>query len=108
MQRTQQIMEENSMKNGRNNRVGMASKCSLRRSGSFWPVSYVCINANAGTGETQAAKEDGVLRATLDNGLRVVIVRNTLAPVVTTMVNYLVGSNEAPKGFRAWPMRKNT
>jgi len=42
---------------------------------------------------------DQVLRATLDNGLRVVIVRNTLAPVVTTAVNYLVGSNEAPSGF---------
>jgi zinc protease len=28
-----------------------------------------------------------------------VIVRNTLAPVVTTAVNYLVGSNEAPDGF---------
>ena len=40
-----------------------------------------------------------MLRATLDNGLRVVIVRNTLAPVVTTIVNYLVGSNEAPEGF---------
>jgi zinc protease len=40
-----------------------------------------------------------VLRATLDNGLRVVIVRNALAPVVTTMVNYLVGSNEVPPGF---------
>ena len=40
-----------------------------------------------------------VLRATLDNGLRVVIVRNTLAPVVTTELNYLVGSNETPAGF---------
>lgn len=40
-----------------------------------------------------------VVRATLKNGLRVVIVRNTLAPVVTTQVNYLVGSNEAPAGF---------
>jgi zinc protease len=29
----------------------------------------------------------------------VVIVRNTLAPVVTTEINYLVGSNEAPDGF---------
>jgi zinc protease len=42
---------------------------------------------------------DSVLRATLDNGLRVVIVRNTLAPVVATSVNYLVGSDEAPPGF---------
>jgi zinc protease len=42
---------------------------------------------------------EDVSRATLDNGLRVVIVRNTLAPVVTTVVNYLVGSNDAPPGF---------
>ena len=40
-----------------------------------------------------------VTRATLDNGLRVVIVRDTLAPVVTTVMNYKVGSNEAPNGF---------
>jgi zinc protease len=40
-----------------------------------------------------------VTRATLDNGLRVVIVHSSLAPVVTTVMNYLVGSNEAPKGF---------
>ena len=49
------------------------------------------------------AKEAGpgreLIRATLRNGLKVVIVRNTLAPVVTTMVNYLVGSVEAPHGF---------
>jgi len=49
-----------------------------------------------------------VLRATLPNGLRVVIVRNTLAPVVATAVNYLVGSDEAPDGFRAWRTPKNT
>ena len=41
----------------------------------------------------------GVLRATLDNGLRVVVVKNTLAPVVTTELTYLVGSTEAPEGF---------
>jgi zinc protease len=37
-----------------------------------------------------------VTRATLDNGMRVVIVRDTLAPVVTTMMNYLAGSDETP------------
>ena len=46
-----------------------------------------------------AAQDTGVLRATLANGLRVVIVRNALAPVVATAVNYLVGSDEAPVGF---------
>jgi len=43
--------------------------------------------------------KEGVLRATLTNGLEVIIVRNTLAPVITTMVNYRVGSDEAPAGF---------
>jgi len=45
------------------------------------------------------AESADVLRSTLNNGLQVVIVRNELAPVVTTMVNYLAGSNEAPEGF---------
>ena len=40
-----------------------------------------------------------VSRATLENGLRVVIVHSPLAPVVTTVVNYLVGSNESPPAF---------
>ena len=47
----------------------------------------------------RAATETEITRATLKNGLRVVIVRNALAPVVTTEINYLVGSNEAPDGF---------
>lgn len=52
-------------------------------------------------GYAKAANDEAqdVTRATLENGLRVVIVRNPLAPVVTTTVNYLVGSNEAPAGF---------
>lgn len=40
-----------------------------------------------------------VTRATLSNGLRVVVVRDPLAPVVTTEINYLVGSNDSPKDF---------
>ena len=43
--------------------------------------------------------ETSVTRATLPNGLRVVIVRDPLAPVVTVYENYLVGANETPDGF---------
>jgi zinc protease len=40
-----------------------------------------------------------VTRTRLDNGLQVVIVVDRLAPVVTTELNYRVGSDEAPPGF---------
>jgi zinc protease len=46
-----------------------------------------------------AEENSNVTRATLPNGLRVVVVRDVLAPVVTTVMNYQVGSNEAPEGF---------
>jgi zinc protease len=62
-------------------------------------VSLVAlVPAMAGATDEPASAHD-VLRATLDNGLRVIIVRNTLAPVVATSVNYLVGSDETPQGF---------
>jgi zinc protease len=43
--------------------------------------------------------EVDVTRATLENGMRVVILRDPLAPVVTVEENYLVGGNETPSGF---------
>ena len=46
-----------------------------------------------------AEQSGDVTRATLDNGMRVVILRNPLAPVVTVEQNYLVGGNETPQGF---------
>ncbi|MDE1986390.1 MAG: insulinase family protein [Alphaproteobacteria bacterium] len=63
-------------------------------------MAFTLTMAGAGSVAVAGTKDDaGVLRATLANGLRVVIVRNTLAPVVSTSVNYLVGSDETPKGF---------
>ncbi|GAA0554734.1 zinc protease [Rhizomicrobium palustre] len=46
-----------------------------------------------------ASVESNVLRAKLKNGLRVILIKNTLSPVVATSVNYLVGSDETPEGF---------
>ncbi|MGC9159719.1 MAG: M16 family metallopeptidase, partial [Terracidiphilus sp.] len=39
------------------------------------------------------------VRATLPNGMRVVIVPSRLAPVVTVEANFLVGGDETPAGF---------
>jgi zinc protease len=50
------------------------------------------------SGQDHAAKND-VNRTTLENGLRVVVIRDPLAPVVTIEQNYLVGGNETPPGF---------
>ena len=54
-----------------------------------------------GAGRRAAAPQDQptVLRATLANGMRIVIIRNTLAPVVTVETNFLVGGNETPPEF---------
>ncbi|MGH9490929.1 MAG: M16 family metallopeptidase, partial [Terriglobales bacterium] len=53
----------------------------------------------AASGGMPAAAASGVMKATLKNGLRVIVVRNDLAPTVTTMMNYLAGSNETLPGF---------
>ena len=60
-------------------------------------ASTLIFSGRADTNKISADKN--ILRATLTNGLQVVIVRNTIAPVVTTMVNYRVGSDECPTGF---------
>ena len=53
----------------------------------------------SGVARIAAGAAPGVVRATLANGLRVVVVQNSLAPVVATSVNYLAGSDETPAGF---------
>jgi zinc protease len=66
--------------------------------------TFIFCLALAGSFAGQAATNDiaaepDILRATLTNGLQVIIVRNTLAPVVTTMINYRVGSDECSSDF---------
>jgi len=55
--------------------------------------------AGAAADSHERVEGQEVLRATLDNGLKVILVRNTLAPVAATSVNYLVGGDETPPGF---------
>lgn len=67
-------------------------------------LPFVFCLALAGSFAGQSATnnivaEPDILRATLTNGLQVIIVRNTLAPVVTTMINYRVGSDECSSEF---------
>ncbi|ACO34623.1 MULTISPECIES: pitrilysin family protein [Acidobacterium] len=63
-------------------------------------VSLVAIAAISASGlHAQTAAQPDVTRATLANGAQVVIIRNTLAPVVTVEANFKVGGNETPAGF---------
>jgi zinc protease len=65
----------------------------MRITSLLFLIAVFTVSAFAASGETN------VTRATLKNGLRVIIVRNSLAPVVTVQENYLVGANETPPGF---------
>jgi len=59
------------------------------------PLVLLCVAA----APLLRAAEEPPTRATLPNGMRVVIIRNTLAPVVTVEANFLVGGDETPDGF---------
>ena len=64
-------------------------------------LAAVLLAAPAGPQNAPAQKSgsQAVTRATLDNGMRVVIIRDPLAAVVTVEENYLVGGNDTPAGF---------
>ncbi|MGH8261458.1 MAG: M16 family metallopeptidase, partial [Steroidobacteraceae bacterium] len=81
--------------------AGLAFACSLAALASSTLLgASPAAAADAATAPAVSASDGSqVLRATLSNGLRVIIVRNTLAPVASTAVNYLVGSDESPPGF---------
>ena len=50
-------------------------------------------------GAQAASKQESVLQARLDTGLRVVVIHNSLAPVATVEMNFMVGGDETPVGF---------
>lgn len=55
--------------------------------------------ADAPAASKAVADNSNVLRSRLDNGLRVVIVRETFSPMVTTQITYLAGGYQTPDGF---------
>ncbi len=63
----------------------------------FLPL--LCLAWAITTCPAQSAPAPGVARATLKNGMRVVIIPNKLAPVVTVEANLLAGGDETPAGF---------
>src|ERR1700729_3482114 len=67
--------------------------------GVRWAVGGLlglALVTQASAAPPSGSSDGGVLKATLTNGLQVVIVRNTLAPVVSTDLSYLVGSRDDP------------
>jgi zinc protease len=69
--------------------------------GLVFPFAYAGAAAQSSAATQAAPSTVGteVTRATLPNGMRVVIIRNPLAPVATVQANYIVGGNETPEGF---------
>ena len=71
---------------------------SILRYSGICGLAAVLLFAQPQAQQRQTGDVD-VTRATLDNGMRVVILRDPLAPVVTVEENYLVGGNETLPGF---------
>jgi zinc protease len=65
----------------------------MRKRVAFFAALLAAATILARPAAVRAAPPD-VARATLANGLRIIVVRNTLAPVATAMLNYEVGSDE--------------
>ncbi len=66
---------------------------------NFWLATLASVALWISPATAQSPEPGAVTRATLDNGLHVVIIRDPLAPVATIEENYKVGGNETPAGF---------
>lgn len=67
---------------------------------AFYAIGLTCAFLWHGLpARAQPAPGAGVVRETLTNGLRVIVVRNSLAPVATAVLTYQVGSDETPAEF---------
>jgi zinc protease len=65
----------------------------MRLKNSLLSVTAALLCATLADAPARSAPAD-VARATLSNGLQVIVVRDTLAPVATAMLNYRTGSDE--------------
>ncbi len=73
---------------------------TLRICRTFGLATVLAISiVSVGSRLAGASAQPNVTRATLANGLRVVIVRDPIAPVVTVEDNILAGGDETPAGF---------
>jgi len=70
-----------------------------RLSRAAFLASSVLLATTSVFAATVAAPREDVVRATLTNGLRVIIVPDRLSRVAATIINYQVGSDETPSGF---------
>ena len=62
-------------------------------------LALVFLLLSLSVSSISAEEQPQVTRVTLSNGLRVVLIHNPLAPVVTVEMNFLVGGDETPPGF---------
>ncbi len=69
---------------------------TLRRIRTFAILVFFCAAGTASRTAAIGPDDTTVVKATLANGMRIVVVRSTLAPVVSTEMTYLVGSRDDP------------
>jgi zinc protease len=78
---------------------GVGGKTEIVNLKHLLPLLLLFIAFGERLHAASSPEQMNVMRAALPNGMRVVIIRNSLAPVVTVEANFLVGGDETPPGF---------